>query len=88
MVRQWQELFYEKRYSQTYLKNPDFVKIAEGYGVKGIKVTEKGQVRQALKEAIESADPYVLDFHIAEEENVFPMVPAGQAINRMIGGMA
>jgi len=88
MVRQWQELFYKKRYSQTSLKNPDFVKIAEGYGIKGIKVTNKEQVRDALKEAVNTAGPVVLDFHIEPEENVFPMVPAGKAINRMIGGMA
>jgi len=88
MVRQWQELFYKRRYSQTHLQNPDFAKVAESYGVKGIKVTKKEQVKDALKEAIETAGPVVLDFHIEEEENVFPMVPAGKAINRMIGGMA
>lgn len=88
MVRQWQELFYKRRYSQTTLKNPDFVKIAEGYGIKGIKVTNKEQVKDALKEAVDTAGPVVLDFHIELEENVFPMVPAGKAINRMIGGMA
>ncbi len=88
MVRQWQELFYKRRYSQTSLKNPDFVKIAEGYGIKGIKVTNKEQVKNALKEALDTAGPVVLDFHIEPEENVFPMVPAGKAINRMIGGMA
>jgi acetolactate synthase I/II/III large subunit len=88
MVRQWQELFYKKRYSQTQLKNPDFVKVAESYGIKGIKVTKKEEVKGALKEAMETAGCVVLDFHIEEEENVFPMVPAGEAINRMIGGMA
>ena len=89
MVRQWQELFYDKRYSQTCLKdNPDFVKVAEAYGAKGIRVTKKEQVRPALKKAIKTSGPVVLDFIIEPEENVFPMVPADSAINRMIGGMA
>ena len=89
MVRQWQQLFYDKRYSQTCLKdNPDFVKVAEAYGAKGIRVTKKEQVRPALKKAIKTAGPVVLDFIIEPEENVFPMVPADSAINRMIGGMA
>ena len=89
MVRQWQELFYGKRYSQTCLKdNPDFVKVAEAYGAKGIRVTKKEQVRPALNKAIKTAGPVVLDFIIEPEENVFPMVPADSAINRMIGGMA
>ena len=88
MVRQWQELFYDKRYQSTLLKNPDFVKVAEGYGVKGIKVTKKKDVVKALKEAIKTAGPVLVDFHIEVEENVFPMVPAGKAINQMIGGLA
>ncbi len=88
MVRQWQELFYKKRYSGTVLKNPDLVKIAAGYGVKGIKVTKPAQVRKAVKEMLAHKGPFLADFWIEEEENVFPMVPAGEAINRMIGGMA
>jgi acetolactate synthase-1/2/3 large subunit len=89
MVRQWQELFYHKRYSHTYLKgNPDFVKVAEAYGAKGIRVTKKTEVRSALEKAIKTPGPVVIDFIIEPEENVFPMVPAGKAINRMIGGMA
>ncbi len=88
MVRQWQELFYDKRYQSTPLKNPDFVKIAEGYGIKGIKVTEKQDVVKALKEAIKTAGPVLIDFHIEGEENVFPMVAPGNAINEMMGGLA
>ena len=88
MVRQWQELFYKKRYSYTYLENPDFVKIAEAYGAVGIRVTKKEEVLPALRKAIETDRVVVMDFRIEEEENVFPMVPAGEAINRMIGGMA
>lgn len=88
MVRQWQELFYKKRYSQTHLKNPDFVKMAESCDVKGIRVIKKSDVKSALKEAVDTPAPVLIDFHIEEEENVFPIVPAGEAINRMIGGMA
>lgn len=88
MVRQWQELFYDKRYQSTPLKNPDFVKIAEGYGVKGIKVTKKQDVTKALKEAIKTAGPVLIDFHVEGEENVFPMVAPGNAINKMMGGLA
>lgn len=88
MVRQWQELFYKRRYSGTVLKNPDFVKIAEGYGVKGIKVLKENRLKQAIKEILSHKGPVVAEVCIEEEENVFPMVPAGEAINRMIGGMA
>lgn len=88
MVRQWQELFYKKRYAYTFLKNPDFVKVAEGYGIKGIKVTKSSQIKKAIKEILSCKTAVVADFWVEEEENVFPMVPAGEAINRMIGGMA
>jgi len=90
MVRQWQELFYKKRYSYTCLAGacPDFVKLAESYGAVGIRVTEKSEVRPALERAIKIDNTVIMDFHIEKEENVFPMVPAGQAINRMIEGLA
>jgi len=88
MVRQWQELFYKRRYSATPLKNPDFVKVAGGYGVKGIRVTKSSEIKKAVKEIISYKGPVIADFLIEEEENVFPMVPAGEGINRMIGGMA
>jgi len=88
MVRQWQELFYKKRYSHTTLYNPDFVKLAESYGAAGIRVTNKEEVRAAIEKAISIDNTVFIDFHIEGEENVYPMVPAGEAINRMIGGMA
>ena len=89
MVRQWQELFYKKRYSYTQLINPDFVKIAQAYGAKGIRIEKKKDVRKAIEKALSIKElPVVLDFIVENEENVFPMVPAGEAINRMIGGMA
>jgi len=89
MVRQWQELFYDRRYAGTPLVgNPDFVKLAEAYGAVGLRITDPGDVADALKEAFASPRTYVLDFVVEPEENVFPMVPAGEAINRMIGGMS
>ena len=89
MVRQWQELFYKKRYSYTHLENPDFVKIAEAYGAIGIRVKKRSEVEPAIKTALKSKNkPVIIDFIVDEFENVFPMVPAGEAIDRMIGGMA
>jgi len=90
MVRQWQELFYKKRYSNTCFdgKCPDFVKLAEAYGAVGIRVTKKEEVKSAIEKAIGIKNTVLLDFIVENEENVFPMVPAGEAINRMIGGMA
>jgi acetolactate synthase-1/2/3 large subunit len=85
MVRQWQEIFHERRYSSTCLiDNPDFVKVAEAYGAKGLRVTKKDDVRAAIEEAIKHPGPVILDFEVAREENVFPMVPAGKAIREMI----
>jgi len=88
MVRQWQELFYKRRYSYTPISSPDFVKLAESYGALGIRVTKKEEVRPALKKAIETDNTVFIDFHVEEEENVYPMVPAGEAINNILGGLA
>jgi len=90
MVRQWQELFYNRRYSGTVLRgaNPDFVRLAEAYGAEGILVTRPEEARPAIERAIASPRTVLLDFHVEPEAHVFPMVPAGQAINQMIGGMA
>ncbi len=89
MVRQWQELFYNKRYVQTSLAmSPDFVKLAEAYGAEGIRVTEEKDVRPALEQAIETPKPVLIDFRIVPEENVFPMVPAGAALTQMIDSLA
>ncbi|MGD0534244.1 MAG: biosynthetic-type acetolactate synthase large subunit [Methanoregula sp.] len=86
MVRQWQELFYDRRYSYTELPPVEFVKIAQAYGIDGIKVESCDDVMPSLKAAVDCDGPFVLDFRIEREENVFPMVPAGAAINEMIGG--
>lgn len=88
MVRQWQELFYKHRYSYTPLYNPDFVKLAEAYGAAGIRVTKQSDVRAAIKKAIKIDNVVFLDFHVEPEENVYPMVPAGEALSRMIEGLA
>jgi len=91
MVRQWQELFFNRRYSSVFLANgnPDFVKVAEAYGAVGMKIESKDGVRPALDKAMEITDkPVLMDFRIDPEENVFPMVPAGEAIDRMMSGMA
>jgi acetolactate synthase-1/2/3 large subunit len=94
MVRQWQELFYDKRYAWTLLANnspticPDFVKLAESYGARGLRISRKKDVRKALEEALKSEVPIILDFIIEREENVFPMVPAGASISNMLHGLA
>ena len=85
MVRQWQELFWNKRYSQTCFEfNPDFVKVAEGYGIKGKVVRSSEEVIPALEEALSFPEPYLIDFRVAPEENVTPMVPAGKGISEFI----
>jgi len=88
MVRQWQELFYKKRYSYTPITSPDYVLLAQSYGAVGIKVTKKSEVRPALEKAIQTDNTVFIDFRIEPEENVYPMVPAGKAINEMIEGLA
>ena len=86
MVRQWQEMFYESRYSQSYFDSlPDFVKLAEAYGGVGIRVERLDELDAAIDRALETRDRFVvLDVAVAREENVFPMVPAGAALNEMV----
>ena len=88
MVRQWQELFYGKRYSHTKLENPDFVKIAEAYGAVGIRIMKKEDVRPAIEKAMRTKNTVVMDFVVEPEENVYPMVPAGKRLDDMIGSVA
>jgi len=80
MVRQWQELFYERRYVATPLAGPDFVKVAEAYGLPGIRVTNKLDVVPAIERAMEHDGPFLIDFHVEPEENVYPMVPPGASL--------
>ena len=80
MVRQWQELFYEKRYVATPLSGPDFVKVAEAYGLPGLRVTRREEVAPAIEQAMEHEGPFLIDFRVEPEENVFPMVPPGASV--------
>lgn len=87
MVRQWQELFFNKRYSATSFKrNPDFVKVAEGYGAMGIQVERPEDITPALKTAFKSGEPAVIDFIVNPEANIFPMVPPGKCLKDIIEG--
>jgi acetolactate synthase-1/2/3 large subunit len=83
MVRQWQELFFESRYSFTHLVNPDFVKICEGYGIEAARVSERAGLDEALKRLIAAEGPCFLEAVVEKEENVFPMVPAGAAVHEI-----
>jgi acetolactate synthase-1/2/3 large subunit len=85
MVRQWQELFYNKRYSCSYLQNPDYARLAEALGAKGITVDKKADVAGAVKSMLAEKRPCVVDFRVESEENVWPMVPAGKSLHEMDG---
>lgn len=89
MVRQWQELFYNHRYSQVDLRvgTPDFMKLADAYGIDGIRVTKDEEVEPALKKAISSKKATLIEFMIEREEDVFPMVAPGASIDEMLGGI-
>ncbi len=84
MVRQWQQLFYERRYSSTPLAAPDFVKLAEAYGAVGLRATKPQEVVPVIKEALNTPRPVIMDFRVEPEECVMPMVPAGKAIHEML----
>jgi acetolactate synthase-1/2/3 large subunit len=84
MVRTWQDLFYGKRYVASPLSCPDFVKIAEGYCIPGLQVTRKEEVVPAVKQAMEHEGPFLINFMVEPEENVYPMVPPGSAISEVL----
>jgi acetolactate synthase-1/2/3 large subunit len=86
MVRQWQELFYESRYSHSYVDSlPDFAKLAESYGGVGFRVEKPADVGPVIEKALAIRDRFVImEFVISPEENVYPMVPAGAALDEMI----
>lgn len=84
MVRQWQDLFYDQRYSHTVLRDKvDFIKVAEGLGCEGLRITKKEEVALAIEKAVESQAPFVIECEIGSDEKVFPMVPAGAAIDEV-----
>ena len=84
MVRQWQEFFYERRYAATPMKGPDFVKIADAHGLTGLRVERRVDVEAAIRQAQELPGTVVIDFRVEQEDSVYPMVPAGAALDAMI----
>jgi acetolactate synthase-1/2/3 large subunit len=86
MVRQWQELFWDKRYSHVDMgQYPDFVKLAEAYGATGLRFTDKTTLVDDMKAALATEGPVVVDVRVTPEENVFPMIPSGEAARDMVG---
>jgi acetolactate synthase-1/2/3 large subunit len=84
MVRQWQEFFYDKRYSATPMRSPDFVKLAMAHGLTGLRCEERGCVEEIVQKAREAEGSVVIDFRVEKEDSVYPMVPAGAALDQMI----
>jgi len=85
MVRQWQELFWKKRYSHTQITSPDFVKLAESYNIRGMRVTSPAEVENTIKIALKyNEGPILVEFVVVQEENVYPMIPAGQTMNEIM----
>ena len=83
MVRQWQELFYDKRYSFTYLENPDFQKVAQAYDIPSRRVTSLDDLDEAIEEMLQTDGAYLLEACVGDGENVFPMIPAGATIDKI-----
>ena len=83
MVRQWQQLFFDKRYASTEMVNPDFVKIAEGYYIKAKRVSKRDDLAPAIEEMIKSKEPYFLEVVVEKEANVFPMIPTGSSVSEI-----
>ena len=81
MVRQWQQLFFDKRYASTEMINPDFIKIADGYSIKAKKVVKRETLKEAVEEMINSNKPYFLEVCVEKEANVFPMIPTGASVS-------
>jgi len=86
MVRQWQEIFYDKRYSHSLVPNqPDFVKLAEAYNIKAFRAKTEEEAKEVLKQAFSLSEPVLLDFHVKADENVYPMVAPGKGLHEMVG---
>jgi acetolactate synthase-1/2/3 large subunit len=81
MVRQWQQLFHEKRYSATEMVNPDFVKIAQAYNIPSVKVEKRDVLQKSIRELLAAKTPYFMEVVVGKEDNVFPMVPAGGCVS-------
>ncbi len=83
MVRQWQELFFEKRYSFTDIVNPNFLQIAKGYNIDGLKITTREELDGGLEAMLNSKGSFLLEVVVEREENVFPMVPTGASVSEI-----
>ena len=86
MVRQWQELFFEERYSETHLKNPDFIKVADAYNIAGRKVTERAELDDAIQEMLNHKGSFLLEVVVETKGMVYPMVPAGGSVTDVMVG--
>jgi acetolactate synthase-1/2/3 large subunit len=86
MVKQWQDLFYEKRYSQSVMKNPNFAAMAEAFGIKGIRCDRKEDVPKAVDQMLSHDGPVVVDFFVEPDEHVYPMVPSGKGLHEQVLG--
>ena len=84
MVRQWQQLFFDKRYASTNMTNPDFITIAKGYHIKATQVSDRSQLKDAVKEMMAHKDAYFLEVKVEQEENVFPMIPTGASVSEIL----
>ena len=84
MVRQWQEFFFDKRYASTPISGPDFIKIAEGYGIEGRSISKRDELDGAVDEMLNSNSSFLLEVVVEKEDNVFPMVPAGASVSEII----
>ena len=83
MVRQWQELFFEKRYASTVMVNPDFIKIAEGYSIEAKRVSEREDLKSTIEYMMASKEPFFLEVKVEQEDNVFPMIPSGASVSEI-----
>jgi acetolactate synthase-1/2/3 large subunit len=83
MIKQWQDLFYQKRYSSAAMKNPPFAKVAEAFGIRGIRCEDKADVPKVVKEMLDHKGPVLVDFRVEQNEHVYPMVPSGKGLHEM-----
>ncbi len=83
MIKQWQDLFYQQRYSYAAMKNPSFAKVAEAFGIRGIRCENKADVPKTVKEMLDHKGPVVVDFRVEPNEHVYPMVPSGKGLHEM-----
>ena len=83
MVRQWQEFFYEERYAATPMWNPDFVKLADAYGMSALRVTKREEIADAVRQAQATDGPFLIEFVVEKDEIVYPMVPSGADLDNI-----